>query len=67
MLDHLDPEARLQNMIARLPRDQRYEVTTHDPPYEFTLQLVGPPGMVDGGFVGWRGVTAIEQPGGWNR
>lgn len=49
---------QLGDLLRALPFGQEYEVTSHDPPLEdgreYTLQLIGPPGMIDGKFIGWE-------------
>jgi hypothetical protein len=58
----VNPYERALDLIKSLPAQQKYEVTRHDPPtpegYVIVVQLVGPPAMIDGEFIGW---SAMRQ------
>lgn len=53
-----DPAEQVAELVRGLPPDQRYEITHHDPPtaegFIYTVQLIGPPAIRDGHFVGWE-------------
>jgi hypothetical protein len=57
---------KLGDFLRTLPPGQECKVTPHDPPRDgwiwFTAQLVGPPAMVDGRFVGWTAMRGKRGP-----
>ena len=61
---YMDPDEQLADCIRRIPYWQKYKVRRHDPPtpegYVYTLQLIGPPAMIDGEFIGWDKLQCLK-------